>query len=151
MRADRWVFHRTVTVDEHSKMTNDGNAHGDYPETTRSDKIFRRYSIRYAPGTSVVPPGYGVELSVLHDGGNANRTLDEISEGHPWYPKVWPHVLKRKPLETSSSSGSNGGVGEEEMEGLGELVHEFIPRAEEMQRKRKREIQRLLATYGQEK
>ncbi len=58
-------------------------------ETSQHGKIFRRYSIRYAPGTAVVPPGYGVELSVLHDKDNANRTLDEIVErSGPWYPKV---------------------------------------------------------------
>ena len=98
-------------------------------ERAHTDKIFRRYSIRYAPGTARVPPGYGVELSVLHDNDNANRTLDDIVErSGPWYPKVWPHGSKQ-----------------EEIEGLKELVHEKMPKAEELQRVRKKEFQRLLS------
>ena len=92
---DRWVFHRTVTVNEYEKTVRKNSAtkqdqdERKRQETSQHSKIFRRYSIRYAPGTAVVPPGYGVELSVLHDKDNANRTLDEIVErSGPWYPKV---------------------------------------------------------------
>ncbi|KAL7541484.1 hypothetical protein ACHAXR_011627 [Thalassiosira sp. AJA248-18] len=150
---DRWVFHRTVTVGEYDKMANGNPAKehdvgaGKPQPATQSNKIFRRYSIRYAPGTAVVPPGYGVEPSVLHNYSNANSTLDEIVErSGPWYPKVWPHVLKRKPLESSGTPGVN--ESEEEIEGITELVHEKMPKAEILLKQRKKEIQRILSMRG---
>ncbi|KAL7481353.1 hypothetical protein ACHAW6_007033 [Cyclotella cf. meneghiniana] len=141
---DRWVFHRTVTADEYIRMA------GGRQTTTSNDpneKIFRRYSIRYGPGTARVPPGYGFELSVLHNPENANRTMNEIVERDgPFYPKAWPHVLKKKPsrdiLEDSAA------IYEEEIEGLTDLVHEKIPRAEQIQKERKTEVNRLLAVRG---
>ncbi|KAL3802664.1 hypothetical protein HJC23_011988 [Cyclotella cryptica] len=141
---DRWVFHRTVTADEYGKMA--GGRH-----TKRSNepnvKIFRRYSIRYSPGTARVPPGYGFELSVLHNPENGNRTLNEIVERDgPFYPKVWPHVLKKKPSR-GSLHGSEA-IYEDEIEGLAELVFDKIPQAEKIQKERKKEVIRLLAARG---
>ena len=136
------MFHRTVTVSEYEKMASQSNSAEEQnisKERAQTDKIFRRYSIRFAPGTARVPPGYGVELSVLHDNDNANRTLDDIVErSGPWYPKVWPHVLKTKPIIDNDSK-------QEEIEGLTELVHKKMPKAEELQRERKKEFQRLLS------
>ena len=181
---DRWVFHRTVTVNEYEKTVRKNSAkeqdedNRKMQETSQHSKIFRRYSIRYAPGTAIVPPGYGVELSVLHDKDNANRTLDEIVErSGPWYPKVniihsrlplfvkkhlepsqysfhlyfypvkvWPHVLKRKPLQTLGEPDEN--EPDEEIEGITELVHNKMPKAEELQKDRKKEIQQLLSLRG---
>jgi len=137
---DRWLFHRTVTVGEYDKMTREKSGEQQHEEKKiQTDKIFKRYSIRYAPGSSRIPPGYGVELSVLHDETNANKTLDTIVEksGSPWYPKVWPHVLKTKPISSKTAD-------EEEIEGITDLVHNKIPRAEVLQKERKKEIQRLL-------
>jgi len=137
---DRWLFHRTVTVGEYDKMAREKSGEQQHEEKKiQTDKIFKRYSIRYAPGSSRVPPGYGVELSVLHDETNANKTLDNIVEksGSPWYPKVWPHVLKTKPISSKTAE-------EEEIEGITDLVHNKIPRAEVLQKERKQEIQRLL-------
>ena len=129
---DRWLFHRTVTVDEYSQMA------GTTAEAT--DKIFKRYSIRYSPGTARVPPGYGFELSALHNPDNANSTLDEIVERDgPFYPKVWPHVTKKDSSDVDYA---------EEIEGLTELVYEKIPRAEQIQKERKREVNRLLSARG---
>ena len=151
---DRWVFHRTVTVDEYDSMANNGNPNYDVDRKQQpavdESKIFRRYSIRYSPGSATVPPGYGVEPSVLHDSNNANSTLDEIVErsGMPWYPKVWPHVLKRKPIIQSSSSAPASDFDEEEIDGITELVHDKMPQAQELQKKRKKEIQRLLNMRG---
>ena len=89
-----------------------------------------------------MPPGYGVELSVLHDEGNANRSLDDVVErsGLPWYPKVWPHVVKEKPLKTTTGTTFE----EEEIRGITELAHLRIPEAEQKQKWRKKEIQRIL-------
>lgn len=152
---DRWVFHRTVTANEYNKMAHRNSIRerevdeGESHSESTSDRVFRRYSIRYAPGTAVVPPGYGVELSVIHDDDNANRTLDEIVEkSGPWYPKAWPHVLKKKPLRSSRKAIDGAQEEEEEIEGLGELVHYKMPRAEELQKKRKKEIQRLVSMRG---
>ncbi|KAL9185132.1 hypothetical protein ACHAXT_002909 [Thalassiosira profunda] len=144
---DRWVFHRTVTTSEYDAMVNGSD--GDQRPTAQSDKIFRRYSVRYSPGTATVPPGYGVEPSVLHDESNAGRTLDDIVErSGPWYPMVWPHVLKSKPVREQGEAGATKEQDEEEIEGIVELVHEKMPRAEELQKERKREIQRLLSLKG---
>ena len=127
---DRWVFHRTVTVSEAAKEQG-------VSEKPQTDKLWRRYSIRYSSGTAIVPPGFGVELSVLHDSANANRTLDEIVErSGPWYPKAWPH--------------SQSTAEDETIEGIEELVHEKIPKAEQLQKDRKKQIQQLLKRGGQE-
>lgn len=151
---DRWVFHRTVTAKEYGEMLSGGTSEAETMQTSTSDGtkngIFRRYSIRYSPGTARVPPGYGVELSVLHDSENANRTLDEIGERDgPWYPKVWPHVLKTKPLNDDSEHVNENGVTvREEIKGLTELVYHKLPKAEELQKERKKDIQRLLSARG---
>lgn len=152
---DRWVFHRTVTMGEYKKMARDISTEqeedkGRWEQKSHpNNKIFRRYSIRYAPGTSTVPPGYGVELSVLHNEDNANRTMDEIvkKSGLPWYPKVWPNVLKRTPHNWISHLGS-GESYDEEIEGMTELVHNIIPKAETLQKERKKHIQQLLSQRG---
>lgn len=147
---DRWVFHRTVTMGEYKKMERQDEDNGRWEQTSRpNSKIFRRYSIRYAPGTSTVPPGYGVELSVLHNEDNANRTMDEIvkKSGLPWYPRVWPNVLKRTPENWISHSGG-GESYDEEIEGMTELVHNIIPKAETLQKEQKKHIQQLLSQRG---
>jgi hypothetical protein len=135
---DRWLFHRTVTVDEYNKMA--GLSKEEFQlrnESNEKGKIFKRYSIRYSPGTARVPPGYGFELSALHNPQNANSTLDEIVERDgPFYPKVWPRVIKKKPSEA-------GYV--EEIDGLTELVYDKLPRAERIQKERKKEVNRLLS------
>ena len=133
---DRWVFHRTVTVDEYSRMA--GIQQKESSES--NDKIFKRYSIRYSPGTARVPPGFGFELSALYNFDNANSTLDEIVERDgPFYPKVWPHVLKRKPNDRGYY---------EEIDGLTELVQSKIPLAEKIQKERKKEVNMLLSARG---
>jgi hypothetical protein len=81
----RWLFHRT----EVSGYTREprGGEH-------RPRRMERRYSVRYVPGTAMIPPGYGTELSVLWDSTNGGRTVDEVSSiDGPWYPQVWPVVL----------------------------------------------------------
>lgn len=85
----RWLFHRTVV----SARTNDSAFKGKDPHR----RMERRYSVRYGPGSSVIPPGYGTELSVLWDPSNGGRTADEVcANDGPWYPAVWPGVLERE-------------------------------------------------------
>lgn len=134
---DRWVFHRTVTVDEYNGIA------GSQPNASSvsNDKIFKRYSIRYSPGTATVPPGFGFELSALYNSDNANSTLDEIVERDgPFYPKVWPHVLKRK-----RDAGYY-----EEIDGLTELVQSKLPLAKKVQKERKKSVNLLLSARGRQ-
>jgi C4-type Zn-finger protein len=66
--------------------------------------------------------------------------MDEIvARDGPFYPQVWPHVVKKKPSD-------EGYV--EEIEGLTELVYEKLPRAEMIQKERKKEVNRLLSARG---
>lgn len=84
----RWLFHRTVAFerDAVADRISKGGA-DDQP------LLYRRYSIRYGPGYSEIPKGFGLEPSVLWDEKNAGRTADEVSAlDAPWYPKVWPSV-----------------------------------------------------------
>mmetsp|Transcript_17836 Transcript_17836/g.41775 ORF Transcript_17836/g.41775 Transcript_17836/m.41775 type:complete len:151 (-) Transcript_17836:100-552(-) len=60
-------------------------------EQHRSPPIYRRYSLRYGPGSSIIPPGYGTEPSVLWDESNGGRTADQVCElTGPWYPRANP-------------------------------------------------------------
>lgn len=70
----RWLFHRTVAVGQ------------------PTDRVYRRYSVRYGPGaTTILPPGYGTELSILWDPSNGGRSLEEVvNKDGPWYPQAWP-------------------------------------------------------------
>lgn len=72
----RFLFHRTVPFKQ---------------QYTESNKLlYRRYSVRYSPGSARIPPGYGTELSVLWDPQNGGKTANEVCEVAPWYPVVWP-------------------------------------------------------------
>lgn len=113
---ERWLFHRTVPF-ERDFVT----AHQD------EDIIYRRYSIRYGPGSAVIPPGYGTELSVLWDEKNGGRTADEVSTlDGPWYPQAWPLVNFEELLE------------------LDDLVTSKLPIAVSRRAVRKKEIKPLL-------
>lgn len=73
----RWLFHRTVPFEK-------GYA-------SHKELFYRRYSVRFSPGSAIIPPGYGTELSVLWNEENGNRTADKVCElDGPWYPEVWP-------------------------------------------------------------
>lgn len=79
---DRWMFHRTVPFDEtFLQMQKERGV----------ETIYRRYSIRYGPGRSVIPPGWGTEPSVLWDASNGGRTADEVCKhSGPWYLRANP-------------------------------------------------------------
>jgi len=111
---------------------------GEFFKLQKSDKVFRRYSIRYSPGSARVPPGYGVEPSVLYNAANANRTLDEIVESDgPWYPKVWPLMNENAEIRVTDY-----------LEGLEELVNVKMPQAEKARDERKKEIRMALKKGG---
>jgi hypothetical protein len=113
----RWLFHRTVPV-----KTRNNNP------TNR--RVVRRYSIRYGPGDeTIIPPGYGTELSVLWDPSNGGQSADMIAQRDgPWYPKAWPH---RNDLPTLAND-------------LVALVQEKIPTALERRKERIEEMRPFL-------
>jgi hypothetical protein len=118
---DRWLFHRTVPFD---KML---------LEEGEEERIYRRYSIRYSPGTATIPPGYGTEWSVLYDPQNGGRTANRVSEQLPWYPQAWPTPLDK------------------EVKAMADLVQHILPSVEEKQAEREREMQPLLQQFAQRK
>eukprot|EP00978_Attheya_sp_CCMP212_P016871 scaffold44529_cov39-Attheya_sp.AAC.2 len=62
----RWLFHRTVAMAEVKEQTEN-----------RPGLVYRRYSLRYGPGSSVIPPGFGTEPSVLWNDENGGRTANQ--------------------------------------------------------------------------
>jgi Phytanoyl-CoA dioxygenase (PhyH) len=83
----RWLFHRTVPFER----TIDAERQKD----EEVPLVYRRYSVRYGPGSSRIPRGYGTEFSVLWDAANGGRTADEVAEHDaPWYPQAWPPALE---------------------------------------------------------
>lgn len=74
----RWLFHKTVPVQQKGA----------------TNRVFRRYSIRYGPGDdTILPPGYGMEPSILWDPSNGGKSADVVSQRDgPWYPVAWPHM-----------------------------------------------------------
>jgi hypothetical protein len=113
----RWLFHRTVPFDRTNLSEGDDD----------NEPIYRRYSIRYAPGSAVIPPGYGTELSVLWDAANGGRTANDVCRlDGPWYPQVWPKV---------STS---------ELAGLSSLVQEKLPVATQRRIAREKEMKPLV-------
>ncbi|CAB9505373.1 expressed unknown protein [Seminavis robusta] len=117
----RWLFHRTVAFER------------DYVTGENENLVYRRYSVRYAPGSAIIPPGFGTELSVLWDPSNANRTADAVSKlDGPWYPQVWP-------------SANDG-----ELEGLQDLIDKKVPIAQERKLARQKEMQPFLKQAARE-
>jgi hypothetical protein len=112
---DRWLFHRTVPFDRQ------------VPRLVE-DPLYRRYSVRYGPGSSIIPPGYGLELSVLWDERNSGRSADQVSNlDGPWYPRVWPSVIAS------------------ELEQIPSLIREKLPVAEASRKVRREEMKPYLA------
>lgn len=57
--SERWLFHRTVAFDK--QVIKNRRASG------KEHLVSRRYSIRYGPGSSKIPRGWGTEISVMWD------------------------------------------------------------------------------------
>ncbi|GAX21362.1 hypothetical protein FisN_6Lh072 [Fistulifera solaris] len=124
---DRWLFHRTVPFNKTLLEK------GEEEEEEEEERIYRRYSIRYSPGTAIIPPGYGTEWSVLYDSQNGGRTANRVSESLPWYPQAWPTPL------------------DHEVKAMADLVQHILPTVEEQQAEREREMQPLLQKWAQRK
>ena len=76
----RWLFHRTIPFHRDKILSRAAN--------NENPMLYRRYSIRYGPGTSIIPPGYGTEPSVLSEERNAGRSADHVSlYDSAWYPR----------------------------------------------------------------
>jgi Phytanoyl-CoA dioxygenase (PhyH) len=93
----RWLFHRTVPIIRTKPLSTTHPTVGD----ESPERIYRRYSIRYGLGSStIIPPGYGTELSVLFNESNGGLSADRICQiDGPWYPQAYPplstHELER--------------------------------------------------------
>ncbi|VEU42583.1 unnamed protein product [Pseudo-nitzschia multistriata] len=82
----RWLFHKTIPFSR--DVVSKRAAKNEEPI------VYRRYSIRYGPGTSIIPPGYGTEPSVISEEKNGGRSADHVSEHDAaWYPRVWPSII----------------------------------------------------------
>ena len=123
----RFLFHRTVPF-EKERLLQQQQQNSDF-------LLYRRYSVRYSPGSAIVPPGYGTELSVLWDENNGNKTADQIcsAAGNGWYPRVWPSFDLQ------------------ELQGLKELVETKMNIAEERRLQRVKEMQPFLKEMARRK
>lgn len=80
----RALFHRTATVTPAGKQF----------FSNQGIEYLNRYSIRYVPGTAILPKGWTFEWSIMANENNAGRTLDETmhQDNLLWYPQVWPLI-----------------------------------------------------------
>eukprot|EP00978_Attheya_sp_CCMP212_P012100 scaffold30067_cov49-Attheya_sp.AAC.2 len=140
----RWLFHRTIPFDrqwlqqqqqqqqqpqQQQQQQQQQQPSGDV--TDRLPLVYRRYSVRYSPSSAELPRGYGTELSILSNGENEGRTLQEVAERDgPWYPQCFPQVSPN------------------EMNHLAELVETRLVVAEDIQTERKKHIQAQLKRGG---
>jgi hypothetical protein len=90
--GSRMLFHRTMPV----------TPEGQEFFKKQGKECLMRYSIRYVPGSAILPKDFSAEWSIMHNDANRGRTLDEIAENKEnecWYPKVWPTVEDSKSVE----------------------------------------------------
>ena len=111
----RWLFHRTVPFKR--------NAVADRISNHEEPLLYRRYSIRYGPGYSEIPRGFGFEPSVLWDERNAGRTADQVSQlDAPWYPKVWPFVSDDELKQMEMIAGQRMAIAMEKSQARRKLI-----------------------------
>ena len=115
----RWLWHQTIPVKNTANKIS-------------TDKVFKRYSIRYAPGSATTPKGYGTELSILWDKENEGKALNDVAGG-PWYPRVFPEV---EPNEINKLPG---------------FVKKIIPEAEMILKERRKEMKPYLTAISRER
>jgi hypothetical protein len=118
----RWLFHRTVPVTKNGP----------------TNRVIRRYSIRYGPGDeTIIPPGYGTELSTLWDPSNGGLSANAIAQHDgPWYPQAWP-PMSTDDLPTFAQD-------------LAALVRDKIPVATERRNVRIKEMRPFLRQLAQQ-
>lgn len=102
--CNRWLFHRSVPINEEGlKHYSDGSS-------------LKRYTIRYERGNARLIKGLSFEPSILMNGENSGKTLDEVCKRDgPFYPQCWP------PLKQESD--------QEQVSGMVMLAREAIPAA----------------------
>ena len=123
----RYLFHRTVPI-----------ASATTP-TEQDSKVYRRYSIRYGIGsTTMIPPGYGTESSVLYDPQNGGQSADTIcrKDQVPWYPQAYPHM--------------EGPIQQEFWKQYTAMRQHHIPMVEQQLQSRKQEMRPYLRQLAQE-
>lgn len=121
----RWLFHKTIPYPNH----NDNNM----------NHVYRRYSIRYGSGSStIIPPGYGTEYSVLYNPKNGGKTANEVCDNDniPWYPIAW------------TSNNHNNHIKEHQkvilQHEFHNIVHDQFPIVEKLANERRNEMKPYL-------
>lgn len=78
---NRWLFHKSTDLTDEGRLALQA-VHG---------TMLKRYSVRYATGSSSLPGGFMTEMSVLaSDGQNLGKTLNDVKGD--WYPQCWPEA-----------------------------------------------------------
>ena len=100
---DRWTFHKSVPVVVTSKVTDevkrdDSSTNDD--ESSSSSLLLRRYSIRYIPQ-------HAKAFGIVH------HSVTQNEEFHsPYYPQVWPHLIKEEMLALQNGLDNDVSIGE---------------------------------------
>lgn len=87
---NRWLFHKSTDMTEKGQLARKAleNSLGD---EQAGDALLKRYSLRFATGTTSLPEGFMTEMSVLaSDGLNLGKELNDVKG--EWYPRAWPEV-----------------------------------------------------------
>jgi hypothetical protein len=165
------LFHRTVPIRQpdssqsrvvHTDDNNVHHQHRNHPHSIPNQqppppppRIYRRYSIRYGFGsTSIIPPGYGTELSVLYNASYGGLSATEICEqdhGTPWYPQAYPHLDVTRTRTTTTTASSSSSVSRTDFhQQLHDLIQYKLPIALQRQQSRKQEMRPYLQQLAQE-
>ena len=78
----RFLFHRSIPFKRDAIEK----------RISRNDEqlLYRRYSIRYGPGHSKIPKGWGTEMSVLWDSKNGKQFIEK---SFIWGEESYPHLI----------------------------------------------------------
>ena len=83
---NRWLFHKSTEVTDKGRLALQALQN----EDENSPALLKRFSLRFATGSSSLPGGFVTEKSVLSDEENLGKKLDDVS--NVWYPQVWPQI-----------------------------------------------------------
>ncbi|KAL7527618.1 hypothetical protein ACHAXR_002044 [Thalassiosira sp. AJA248-18] len=78
---NRWLFHKSTDVTEKGRSA---------MHALQSSSLLKRYSVRFATGSTSLPEGFVTEMSVMSSDGNLGQHLNDVSG--EWYPQSWPNV-----------------------------------------------------------
>ena len=130
----RWLFHRTVPFERSVVIQRRRNLNS-------KPLVYRRYSIRYGPGSSVIPPGFGMEPSVLWDEQNGGRTADEVAQmDAAWYPMAWSSPSGEEEEENRTTTTTT--TTRKEYQQMQMIAQERFPQVTEKSKQIRKHLQR---------